>query len=140
MLLKQLGQYAFQGILFKIKVHHFYFFKFIFTVKFDRKILISKIDNWEGRQVYVSGFSTNDRNNGQLQGAYLKIDPFSYCVNTHDKGKFTGDDDASRTFRFILEKSLPRNFQPNLLCARQILTDQVIFLIFYLTPIQFYCS
>ena len=74
----------------------------------EKYVLISKIDNWEGRQVYVSGFSTNDRNNGQLQGAYLKIDPFSYCVNTHDKGKFTGDDDASRTFRFILEKSLPR--------------------------------
>ena len=72
-------------------------------------------------------------NNGQLQGAYLKIDPFSYCVNTHDKGKFTGDDDASRTFRFILEKSLPRNFQSSLLCARQILIDQVMFFIFYLT-------
>ena len=100
----------------------------------EKYVLISKIDNWEGRQVYVSGFSTNDRNNGQLQGAYLKIDPFSYCVNTHDKGKFTGDDDASRTFRFILEKSLPRNFQSSLLCARQILIDQVMFLIFYLTP------
>ena len=44
------------------------------------------LDNWEGRQVFITGFSTNDRSNGRLQIASLKIDPFSYCLETHDTG------------------------------------------------------
>ena len=53
---------------------------------------------------------------------------WSFLIKNACKVNFAGEDEASRTFRFKLEKSLPRNFQPSLICARQILRDQGILL------------
>ena len=78
------------------------------------------LDEWEGRQVSITGYASNDEANvGQLQTASLKIDPFEKCTRTHDKKRFSGFDEASRTSLFKLSISLPRNFEPSLLCGRQ---------------------
>ena len=78
------------------------------------------LDEWEGRQVSITGYASNDEANvGQLQTASLKIDPFEKCTRTHEKKRFSGLDEASRTSLFKLSISLPRNFEPSLLCGRQ---------------------
>ena len=81
-------------------------------------------DNWKGRLVSITGYASNDETSvGQLKTASLKIDPFEKCINSHDKKNFNNSDEASITSLFKLDKSLPRNFEPTLLCGRQISLD-----------------
>ena len=76
------------------------------------------LDTWEGRQVFISGFASKHQSESRLQAASLKIDPFSYCIESHKAEKFLGNDEASRSLLFKLDRSLPNNFQSSLFCAR----------------------
>ena len=75
-------------------------------------------DNWEGRQVFITGFSSKDKSNSRLQAASLKVDPFAKCLESHNEEKFLGDDEASISSRFKLGRSLPQNFKTTLMCAK----------------------
>ena len=75
-------------------------------------------DNWKDHQMAITGYASNDRNNGQIQISSLKVDPYAKCVSSHDIQTFFGSDENAISLRFKLNNSLPRNFQPSLLCAR----------------------
>ena len=69
--------------------------------------------------MWISGYASKDSTNHQINAASLKIDPFSTCRESYDLKKYLNSDLETTSLRVKMERSVPKNFQPTLFCARE---------------------
>ena len=76
------------------------------TLKINEFISLSQIwntdykkDIWRGRQVWITGFASKEKENNQMKAVSLKVDPFSKCVEIHNIENYPNADVESTAIR-----------------------------------------